>query len=125
MNSKFQQLIRDLEIIPTKEGDAVSMIRDFQKEVWQGDIQITSDRDRLIREVLADLAYDLDFIDPEKSTAWKNEIRSALSKLLVIAEVDDEQIDRMVEDLERPALESARLRKRRFIAGANGIKDDD
>lgn len=94
-----------------------------RKKFGKGDIQITSDRDRLNREVLGDLAYDLDFIDIGKSTAWKDEIRSALSKLLVIAEADDAQIARMVEDMERPALERARLRKRRFIAGKAGIKD--
>lgn len=36
MNTDFQQLIYDLEIIPSKEGDAASLIRAFQKKVWQG-----------------------------------------------------------------------------------------
>jgi hypothetical protein len=124
MNSKLQQLIHDLELISSTEVNAASLIHDFQKRVWQSDIQISSGRDHLIREVLDELAYDLHFIDPEKSMAWKDEILAALRKLFVIAAADDAQIVCMVEDLDRPALERARQRKHRFVGGRDGIKDD-
>jgi hypothetical protein len=124
MNSEFQQLIRDLEMIGSNESEVASQIRAFQQKVWEVDNRLSSDRDRLIRVILGDLAYDLDFIDPEKSDAWKNEIRAALSQIFVISEANDAQITRMIQDMERPALEAARRRKRRFIAGTNGIKDD-
>ena len=62
---QFLQVILETELPVRQE-----LIKDFQDEVWNDE----SMQDETLNEILSELAYDLDFYEPNEE--WKKEIPS-------------------------------------------------
>ena len=121
-NTKLQELIESLNQLSTDPDLQTTEVLQFQKAAWANEIELRDDREYLLHEALLDLAYDLEHcLTKEKS---QTEIQATIASIRNILSATEHQISIMVQELQRPALEAARKRKRRFIAGPNGIKDE-
>jgi len=58
----LQEILRDLhEILNPIQGAREPMIRQLQNKIWDGD----TGSDEELNEILSELAYDLDFYEPD------------------------------------------------------------
>lgn len=65
-NIEIEELLKSILEYPSRE----KLIKDFQDEVWNDD----SIQDEVLNEILSELAYDLDFYEPNKE--WRKEDQS-------------------------------------------------
>ena len=120
-NTRLQKAIDSLNHLAAGPNSLTTAILQFQKTVWDNEIELRNDRDNLLYETLLDLAYDLGYNLTKEEI--RSEIQTAIAQVRNILAATDYQIGIMIQELQRPELETARKRKRRFIAGPNGIKD--
>ena len=121
-NTRLQKAIESLNQLAIDPDLQPTEVLQFQKAVWDIEIEFRNDRDNLLHEALLDLAYDLSYNLTKE--AIQTEIQATIANVRAILSATDNQIDIMMQELQRPALEAARKRKRRFVAGPNGINDE-
>jgi hypothetical protein len=113
------ELLNQLAAHPDLQPAEISQ---FEKAVSDREIKLEDDRDCLLHETLRDLAYDLAY--PLTKEETQAEIQATISNIRDILSATQDQITARVQEMQRPALEAARKRKRRFFAGPDGIKDE-
>jgi hypothetical protein len=122
LSAKLQEAIELLNRLDAHPDLQTMEISKLEKAVTNDGIKPDDDRECLIRETLLDLLYDLAYERTKREIQAL--IQGANANIRAILSATEEQVVDMVQELQRPALEAARKRKRRFFASPNGIKDE-
>jgi hypothetical protein len=122
LSAKLQKAVELLSRLAAHPELQTTEISKLEKAVANDEIKPEDDRECLLRETLLDLIYDLAYERTKKEIQML--IQGANANIRAILLATEAQVVDRVQELQRPALEAARKRKRRFFADANGIKDE-